>query len=408
MSIEASLSPLYSPLKVSRYYGITGDSNSTFESYTDTSSVFSGQYFDDFSLPSQLRPHLNQKVLMLGLGLGSGVRPILASNQVSSVVGVDADPLSVAAAGHFFSEHFPELSLRIERADAFAFLKNTEDGSFDTIWIDLFDKDGFSSCLADRRFFEMLPSKLTRDGIVAINAFTIPVFLGMFAEHSPEARISASLKETFDNVGFFPYRRNITLLASNAPLENNLLRERSPLLNLEDFRILSANGVRAARGPDTPRFAPNKSSSKSDPDCLKFENINKELAQALSKLEESWREKGRMGGEERFLEIVKTRERACRLTDILVETDPGELKALTVAISLLINSCAEDFSWYVEKMLGLAEDPHRVGCDDLVRCHLPQLLSMTRNCSMQFNPERRYAQYQSNLYTWIKKCEDAK
>ncbi len=189
------------------------DNPHSFESYFLPHKVFSGNYWDEFSLPSLLLSS-RQRILMLGLGKGAAIRPFLASGAECEIVTVDHDEDTIGAAKEIFSSFFPRILFETIHADAFEYLKRRSEKKFDIVWVDLYSKEGHVDLIADPGFYALLEGVLKRNGIVAINSLGLPPQLNPIAADTTTHLSLYHLSGLFKTVGFLPYRRNYTLMAT--------------------------------------------------------------------------------------------------------------------------------------------------------------------------------------------------
>lgn len=176
--------------------------------------IFSGQYWDEFSLPSLLVKQKEQRVLMLGLGQGAGIRPILATGLVSEIIGVDSDKDAIESTEETYATFFPLLKFKTVVSDATEDLKTCKNDEWDVIWVDLYTTTGYPEAVLEASFFELLHKKIKQDGAIAINAFGLPPQLNPIAADTATNFLLYRLNQTFKHVGFLPLRRNHTLFAS--------------------------------------------------------------------------------------------------------------------------------------------------------------------------------------------------
>ncbi|MEK7790895.1 MAG: hypothetical protein AAB309_04645, partial [Deltaproteobacteria bacterium] len=189
------------------------DNPHSFESYFLPHKVFSGNYWDEFSLPSLLLGS-KQRILMLGLGKGAAIRPFLASGAKCEIVTVDHDEDTIRAAKEIFSSFFPCIPFETIHADAFEYLKRGHRKKFDIVWVDLYSKEGHVDLIANPGFYVLLESALKRNGIVAINSLGLPPQLNPIAADTITNLTLCHLSSLFKTVGFLPYRRNYTIMAT--------------------------------------------------------------------------------------------------------------------------------------------------------------------------------------------------
>lgn len=184
---------------------------STNSSYLNPEQVFSGNYWDEFGLSSYLVPDSGQ-VLMLGLSLGGGIRPMLASTKKISLTCIDLDEKAINKCRSIFKDNFSNLIFESHVADALTFL-NDIDKSFDLIWLDIYDQKSYCNICFDLDFLEKIRSKLTPEGVLAVNAYGIPSQFQPLQQPSAQKELAHRLQKVFAFVGTLPFRRNQTFIA---------------------------------------------------------------------------------------------------------------------------------------------------------------------------------------------------
>lgn len=175
--------------------------------------IFIGEYWDDFALPVFFCNTKHQSVLILGLGLGAGIRPLIATGMVANVTAVDVDINFINSAKKIYETNFSGLNVKIIHDDAEQFVsKHLE--KYDLIWIDLYDEQGLPEFLTKPLFYEKLHRILNNSGVVAINLFTVPAHLRQLEGGTMPLQVSKLLTQSGFTLQFgIPYRQNFTLVA---------------------------------------------------------------------------------------------------------------------------------------------------------------------------------------------------
>lgn len=186
-------------------------------SVIDERQVFTGQYWDEFGVTAHLIPD-EARVLMAGLAFGGGIRPILASGKKIELHAVDLDPRTNASCRDQFSAHFPSIKFSIHTADARSYLEN-ESNAWDAIWIDLYAYDGYLELLLDPSFFRQVKGALKPGGVALFNLFGIPNQFQPLRQFGPQASAYSFICQEFRETRLMPYRRNMTVMASQGPLK---------------------------------------------------------------------------------------------------------------------------------------------------------------------------------------------
>jgi hypothetical protein len=230
----------------------------SFESYFFPHKVFSGNYWDEFSLPSLLLGS-KQRILMLGLGKGAAIRPFLASGAECEIITVDHDEDTIHTAKEIFSSFFPGILFETIHADAFEYLKSGHGKKFDIVWVDLYSKEGHVDLISNPEFYALLESALKMNGIVAINSLGLPPQLNPIAADTITHLTLYHLSGLFKTVGFLPYRRNYTVMATQEdhfPGVTNKGGDFHPDLNEWDRLVLRIQTLRVGRMKFFPVIQP--------------------------------------------------------------------------------------------------------------------------------------------------------
>ncbi len=185
-------------------------------SVVDDSQVFTGQYWDEFGVTGHLVPH-QARVLMLGLAYGGGIRPILASNKKVELHVVDLDSRTNERCKDQFANHFPEIEFTVHTSDAESYLQNSSE-TWNAIWIDLYAFDGYIDLLSKREFLNQIKSALKPGGVALFNLFGIPNQFDPLSQPGPQSFIYSAIRKEFAEVRTLPYRRNLTVVASETSI----------------------------------------------------------------------------------------------------------------------------------------------------------------------------------------------
>lgn len=174
--------------------------------------VFTGNYWDEFGFTPFLVPE-NANVLMLGLSLGGGIRPLLSSTKNIRLTCIDIDEESVNACKENFHTCFTDLSFATEVSDAAVYLEKKE-ARFDLIWLDIYEQDSYSSLVFNQDFLAKVKKNLTPEGVLAVNAYGLPNQFKPLEKPGVQSELAGTLQKAFGYVGHLPFRRNQTLFAS--------------------------------------------------------------------------------------------------------------------------------------------------------------------------------------------------
>ncbi|HEX7705702.1 MAG TPA: fused MFS/spermidine synthase [Thermoanaerobaculia bacterium] len=166
-------------------------------------------YTDSFHVAPLMRPSI-RRVLMIGLGGGTGAKQYLHFYPEATIDAVEVDPMVVSVAERYFELPFSE-RLRIHVMDGRTFLKRTAD-RWDLVIIDAYTTNRYGDTLpphlVTREFFEEVASRLTDHGIIQFHC----------AFGNEESRILDALHRTIESVYPYVLRSGGELFASMTPL----------------------------------------------------------------------------------------------------------------------------------------------------------------------------------------------
>jgi hypothetical protein len=172
--------------------------------------LFTGNQPDDFALGGILAT--GNKVLILGLGFGTSLRPLIASIPDIELTALDNDPNVINSCSSLLKHLFPTLPpVNYVIGDAREF-NNYVSTSFDVICVDLFAETVCPEFVLQKPFWELIQSSLSPNGITIVNTWGLPSHLNPFDANTQQSHVIQRMVETFENVYTLPYRRNITLI----------------------------------------------------------------------------------------------------------------------------------------------------------------------------------------------------
>lgn len=196
----------------------------TLETLLAGDRVFVGNQPDDFGIAGTLSP--GTKVLVLGLGYGGALRAILAGIKDAEITALDYDLHTIKTCSSIFEDFFPNISKRINyiHGDA-AHLENYIHSKYDTVIIDLYNDEGYPDIVFQPHFWNQVKKVLSPQGIVLFNCMGLPTHLYPLEGNTPQTRCLRVLKNEFNHVYLAPYRRSLSIIASESPPS---VRENSP------------------------------------------------------------------------------------------------------------------------------------------------------------------------------------
>lgn len=160
--------------------------------------------------PAMLTHKRPRRVLVVGTGEGASLREIFKHEEVESVVAIDIDREVV----ELCTEHLPtwhqgrmkDDRVRHEFKDGFEYLRQSDE-TFDVAIIDIVSDldEGPAAELYTPAFYELVKSRLTPDGVVAIQGM---ILSPVESETSGHRRLRQSVKHVFKHVhsyrGYIP------------------------------------------------------------------------------------------------------------------------------------------------------------------------------------------------------------
>lgn len=197
----------------------------TIESLITHDRIFVGNQTDDFSIAGVLKG--SNRVLLLGLGYGGAIRPILAGNNNIQITAVDMNPKSLNACSLILEEFFPNITKQLNYVldDADNFLRNYTGLSFDTVCIDLYTDTGYPSIVFNGEFWSNIKKILSENGTVLFNSWGLPQQLEPLKINTAQTAIANIMINNFPYLSYLPHRRNITFIANfteNIEIKNNI------------------------------------------------------------------------------------------------------------------------------------------------------------------------------------------
>jgi hypothetical protein len=187
----------------------------TIESVVSGRRVFVGNQPDDFALAGWLAP--GDRISLVGLGYGGAVRSILAVAPDARLVGVENDAKLAALCDDYFSSYFSGISLSVVTVDARRYLQESMN-NVDAICVDIYDDAGYPDFVFESDFWNSVLDALRPRGVVFINCWGLPGHLVPWTPPSPLPNLAHTISTSFPEMRYLKNRRNVTLVASVAPL----------------------------------------------------------------------------------------------------------------------------------------------------------------------------------------------
>ena len=174
--------------------------------------IYTGQYWDEFALPGFFCED-NAEILVLGLGHGACIRPLLHSNPTFKISAIEIDENLATSTKDYFEKYFPSIRFNLTVGDAIELLQHSK-RKYDAIWVDIYSKDGYLPETLSENFYRIIARNLRVDGIVCVNAFGLPSYMSSL--QNPQLSVHRAVRSVFPYVSSSPYRRNRTIIGSNS------------------------------------------------------------------------------------------------------------------------------------------------------------------------------------------------
>ncbi|CAM3845136.1 hypothetical protein BS11774_19805 [Bacillus subtilis] len=352
----------------------------TIDSLITHDRVFVGNQTDDFAVAKVLQN--SQRILLLGVGYGGALRPLLIGNSSVEITAVDLNPLSIKISTLIFDEYFPALSRKINfiHKDALEYLKEFRDTPFDAICIDLYRKSDYPKFVLTCEFWELIINNLTPKGAVLFNSWGLPQQLRPLEGGTIQQRVAQLICKHFKNVRVLPHRRNITFLAyQHHKLEEPKQKFGYPLRNIDKiiFQILPhrlkyALEIKLEKLDDKHFRIPNNTT----------EEIDREMYSRWSHLINvcnfSLHECG-LSSINEISELAYDPLKARILTEYLLVKESDESSLIPVLIGAYAFEQPKGLEWYLQWMTEDAEKLMKLNAEWFINTALWQLLAMTAN-----------------------------
>jgi len=174
-----------------------------------------------------------RKVLLIGLGAASLTKFLYRHYPLSHLTVVEIEPAVVAAARQFFKLPEDPKRLNLVIGDGVEYVLNSN-RQFDLILVDGFDENAHSGALETLPFYQACRTRLSNDGIMAVNLLT--------RSRNPEA-ITARIAAAFnDRALLFPSCESgnaIVFAASGDPIDISLDDLKEGALTLKEITGLN-------------------------------------------------------------------------------------------------------------------------------------------------------------------------
>ncbi len=346
--------------------------------FLDTTSVFTGQYWDEFGITSFLVPD-RAEVLMLGLSYGGGVRPILSSNKEIKLTCVDNDKVSVKACKDFYRDAFPELIFQTEVADAKEFLMN-DSRNFDCIWLDIYEATKYCEYYFDREFFDFLKARLSPGGVLLVNSYGLPNQFNPLSRNCVQTDFYNFLKDNFNHISSLPYRRNITFIASKSePIIYPVIPH--PSLAALDMQTLKFFKCRLAHINSDPIEAINSDATSS----VNFKDIDQQMRELWVEVRNEIESQGfKCDDNAQILDLIQNQNNASNLATQLLHDRQELISFLPILCAGESNIRNVDVDWIFDWFCKYSREIKDTFPKFYNQIWLPQLWAMVLQSSKQY------------------------
>jgi len=359
-----------------RTQAIRGDN-----SHIEFDRIFCGQYWDELGCVPFLGGATGlSKVLMLGLGDGAAIRPILCSNQVDRLVCVDVDSESINGCRTIYAHNFPKLKFCIVQADAQRYLDQNQE-KYDVIVVDLYTRDRYSPIVFAEEFHELLAQRLESGGHLVFNAYGVPMHLRPFEGNSAQAFLAQILWARWKVVRYLPYRRNATLIVGGPTfprLEAHLNRAYPSGLKLSDRLAIDLMQIRLKSLPIVAR-----SCVRFNPEMTFHEAIDREMrrrwASIVPQIDALAYPDFRIESPSDILKLLDNWPVCVRLLDRLAADEHELFPLIPILLAGEINNNDLSADWFLDWSLEFLSNAQSKARQTFVEFCLPQAFSILIN-----------------------------
>lgn len=373
----------------------------TIESLITHDRIFVGNQTDDFSIAGVLKG--SNRVLLLGLGYGGAIRPILAGNNNIQITAVDMNPKSLNACSLILEEFFPNITKQLNYVldDADNFLRNYTGLSFDTVCIDLYTDTGYPSIVFNGEFWSNIKKILSENGTVLFNSWGLPQQLEPLKINTAQTAIANIMINNFPYLSYLPHRRNITFIANfteNIEIKNNICVDNLIGLDrvLMKFLPLRVKYVERLSGENI-----DYSNKKTDILTLEeFDQVmNKQWLLLIQNCNKALEDKG-CKKIKSMIELLENPEIAKLMTIQLLESRAPESATLPVLLGAYAFDNPEGLDWYFQWLLEECDILFGLNPEWFINTAFWQLLSIS------VNPFANYSNWSNCIENVIDKINE--
>lgn len=366
------------------FYSPTAESIVGNSTHLNTRQVFTGQYWDEFGITPHLVPN-QARVLMLGLAMGGGIRPILSSTKEIDLHAVDSDQRSLEDCQAFYRRHFPALPFQCTKGDAELFLYANHE-RFDAIWLDLYLPESYSPLLFRANFLELVRANLTPNGVLLANAYGLPNQFTPLQRDGAQSAFFQRLQTIFPCVRALPYRRNLTFIASAQGPELYEARPHAELSAIDKQSLRAQRFFLQSLGSSSTRDVPIYAEE------IQLQHIDQEMRAAWRIVLQGLAENGlALAGPQDLLGLIQDPERAIPILDRSVERYADWLNFFPILAAGEANLRNLAVDWLYDWFFSRTELLRRSAREAWLQIWLKQLWALA------INPNSRYRQHSITL-----------
>jgi spermidine synthase len=361
--------------------------------------IFVGNQTDDFVVASFL-PNAN-RILMLGLGYGGALRPLLIGNENVELTVVDMNPRTLKATASIMENYFPGVTNKVNYIlhEAFQFLKEYEGPPFDAICIDIYTSKGYPSIILEDEFWLYTKKNLSNEGTVLFNSWGLPQQLSPLEGNTVQQYVARMLSAHFSYLSALPNRRNLTFIAH---------RQQPPLLKHEIYkedlsdidrliveffpqRIQHAKKINSENIKEIDNDIILSMEDLNDEMFKRWPNLIKNCNQALSDLG--------YNQVKDIMELLDEPTRAKSMTKLLLDRHEIESQTIPILVGAIAFDNPENLDWYLEWMVEDGEQIMDSYREWFINTALWQLLEVAAN------PYATYSKWAEDIERLFDKLE---
>lgn len=312
-------------------------------SHINTQQIFCGHYWDDLACVGAFK---QKNILMLGLGRGAAIRPILGINPKANITVLEISEALIIETKDFYREHFPDLSFNILKGDAFT--DSWGERVYDTIFIDLYDLQGYLQNLICDSFVAKVKKHLSMGGQVLINSFGVPMQFHPFNLNTFQNQLSQKFRKAFAHHCYLPFRRNATAIFSEFPISLVHVHPRNLSLSAIDSAYLDLLKIRLHNLPNLPFYQ-----TEGEPSPLYKDHDLKMMTGWTDLIEHLKNNYGvnNLDKPRDLLDLISNQERCLDLLGKMIQKNDLQLIFIPILIAGQSNFESLQVEWFIQTIL---------------------------------------------------------